>query len=420
MKRKIFNVAQLDIVRRKLRNAIDEDGKELAEALKALLDELENAEEEFTIDAMTEKILELVNKQKDVPEAVATEIANVIKNVEERVSKAVSNGAKSANLSRKVKNEICGAILSAKGKENVKSAVEGVLVKNGISGFTFADVVDYTIVENWGNLNPFFAQLHETKISKFFYNDDELKTASILAKQWDKSGEIEKVIQQIAVEGKTIETKYVYKRQQIAQEDLDEIAQAGEESNFLRWLNEELDRMIVNTIVLAILVGDTVNPVGQRVTTFETIANKSVSDAFTSVLNPEDANDVTIADLRRLADAVKNPFGKKKIMCMSTSMLSNIAEFKYAAGGDSIFHATEDVAKMVGVDEIFLTDLIDENDGLYATCLLPDGYWYKQKNAIDVAYATWEKNVQNFQKERNIGGKIHDLFSTAVLKSAGE
>ena len=50
--------------------------------------------------------------------------------------------------------------------------------------------------------------------------------------------------------------------------------------------------------------------------------------------------------------------------------------------------------------------------------MLPDGYWYNEKNAISVAYPKYEENVMNYQKERNIGGAIHDLFSTAVLKKA--
>lgn len=417
-KRKIFNASNLSALRRQVKNALSAEGEALKEALFALFDELESAEEEITGEDLTAKILEVVNKQDNVPTAVANELAKVMANVNERVQNAINAGAKSKDLPRAVRNDIARAVLNSKDKKCVEADVMQVLVKNNITGFTFGDVIDYSIVENWGNLNPFFAQLHETKVSKFFYSEEELKTASLLAKQWDKTGETEKKIQEIEVEGKQIVTKYIYKRQQVAQEDLDEIAEAGEESNFLAWLNEELDRMIVNTIVLAILVGDTINAVGDRVTTFETIATKSASDVFTTILNPESAGNVTLADMRRLADAVKNPYGKKKILCLSTTMLTNVAEFIYGAGGTAIFHSNEEVAKMIGVDELYVTDVIDENDGLYAVCLLPDGYWYKQKNYIDVTYPKWENNVINYQKERNIGGKIHDLFSTAVLKVA--
>lgn len=416
-KKKIFNASNIDALRRQVKNALSAEGEALKNALFALFDELESAEEEITGEDLTAKILELVNKQEEVPTAVANELAKVVANVNERVQNAINGSAKGKELSKDVRNSIAKAILNAKGKECIKADVEAVLVKNGISGLTFSDVVDYAIVENWGNLNPLFAQLHETKVSKFFYNSADLKTASLLAKQWDKTGEAEKKIQELQVTGKQILTKYIYKRQQVEQEDLDTIAEEGEESNFLSWIDEELDRMIVNTIVLAILVGDTINVVGDRVTTFETIGNKTTSDVFTSVLNPA-GSAVTIADLRRLADSVKNPYGKKKIMCLSTTTLSNVAKFIYSAGGSEMFHSNEDVAKMIGVDELYITDVVNENDGIHAICLLPDGYWYKQRNAISVAYPTWQENRQNYQKERNIGGKIHDLYSTAVLKNA--
>lgn len=417
MKKKIFNATQLNTIKRMVNNAFSEKGAAAADAIRALLDEMEAAEEEFDEDALIAKVMELVNKNEEVPEAVAAEIENAIKAINDRVSSAVNAGKKSDALNKQVKNSICAAILKARGKEEVKNAVERVLVSNGITGFTFGDVVDYTIVENWGDLNPLFAQLHKTMYTKFFYNDDELETASILAKQWDKTGNAEKAIQALAVEGKTIATKYVYKRQQVAQEDLDEIEKAGEMSNFLTWLNAELDKQIVNTIVLAILKGDTINAVGQRVTTFESIASKSTDDIFTTILNPAGST-LAITDLRMLADAVKNPYGKKKVMLMSNATLSTVSAFQYGGGGSTFYHTKADLAAMVGVDEIITLDIVDSNDGLYAVAMLPDGYWYNEKNSIEVTYPTWEKNVTNYQKERNIGGAIHDLYSTAVLKEA--
>lgn len=407
------DLANLDDIKRRIANSLSEDGQQLASALKALVEEIENMEVKFDTDVFVEKVKEVL-ATAEPNDKTNTAIAEAIA----KRMQAVTNTAKGATLSVKVKNEIAAAILRANKKEDVKNDVEKVLVKNDISGLTFEDVVDYAIVENWGDLNPIFKQLHKTMFTKFFYNDDELQTASLLAKQWDKTGSAEKAIQEIEVNGKTISTKYIYKRQRAAQEDLDEIEKAGQATNFVRFINEELDRMIVNTIVMAILVGDTTNVSGKRVTSFETIGTKTTGDVFTSIVNPESEGDVVLADFRALADAVKNPFGKRKILITSTTMLSNIAKFVYASGGSTIFHANEDVAKMIGVDEIITSDLIKEDDGMYGICMLPDGYWYNEKNAISVAYPKYEENVMNYQKERNIGGAIHDLYSTAVLKDA--
>lgn len=402
----------LSAIKRRVANAFSEKGQEAADAIRALIDELESAEVEVDETALAEKIQEvLANAEPNTKteEAIANAIAKRMQAITDTV------GAK--NLSAAVKNQISAAILRAASKEEVKNAVNAVLVKNDVTGLTFEDVVDYAVVESWGDLNPIFKQLHKTFFTKFFYNGQDVKTATLLAKQWDKSGDTEKKIQEIAVTGKQILTKYIYKRQRAAQEDLDEIEKAGGLTNFLRFINEELDRMIVNTIVMAILIGDNVNELADRVTTFETIGSKNVSDLFTNVLNPE-GDTVTLKDFRRACDAVKNPNGKRKVAILSTSMLSQISEFKYSGTGTIMYRSTDEVAKQLGVDEVILCDLLDPEEGIYGIVMLPDGYWYNEKNAISVAYPKYEENVMNYQKERNIGGAIHDLFSTAVLKKA--
>lgn len=415
MKKKMVYLKEwinLTAIKRRVANAFSEKGQEAADAIRALIDELESAEVEVDETALAEKIQEvLANAEPNTKteEAIANAIAKRMQAITDTV------GAK--NLSAAVKNQISAAILHAASKEEVKNAVNAVLVKNDVTGLTFEDVVDYSVVESWGDLNPIFKQLHKTFFTKFFYNGQDVKTATLLAKQWDKSGETEKKIQEIAVTGKQILTKYIYKRQRAAQEDLDEIEKAGGLTNFLRFINEELDRMIVNTIVMAILIGDNVNELADRVTTFETIGSKKVSDLFTKVLNPE-GETVTLKDFRRACDAVKNPNGKRKVAILSTSMLSQISEFKYSGTGTIMYRSTDEVAKQLGVDEVILCDLLDPEEGIYGIVMLPDGYWYNEKNAISVAYPKYEENVMNYQKERNIGGAIHDLFSTAVLKKS--
>lgn len=421
MKKQIVKVKEflhLQDVRKRVNDAFAAGkAQDAADAIRAALDELESMEVEVDEDALKEKVLEILGDAEPnskTEEAIANAIAK-------RMT-AITNTVKAKELPVQVKNQICAAVLRAGSKEEVKNAVNAVLVKNDITGLSFADVIDYTIVENWGDLNPLFAKLHKTFYTKFFYNDDELKTKDIIAKEWTKTNESEKVIQLIAAEGKRITTKYVYKRQQVAQEDLDEIEKAGEQTNFLRFINEELDRMIVNTIVMAILIGDTTNDLGNRLSTFETIGTKTTSDVFTAVKNPAAAGSVKLKDLRLLADAVKNPMMKEKIAIISQDVLTSVAEFKYASGGDVVFHTAEEVAKQIGVDQIIVCDLMgnpaEADDTIYAIVMLPDGYWYNEKNALAVSYPKYENNVMNYQKERNIGGAIHDLYSTAVLRKA--
>lgn len=419
MKKPIVNLKQVinfvDLKRR-VANAFSERGKEAADAIRDLLDELEQSKVEVDEDALAEKIREVLAAEEPSPK-VEEAIANAIA---KRVAQ-ITNTVKGKDLSAAVKNQISAAILRANSKEDVKNAVNAVLVKNDISGLTFEEVVDYAIVESWGDMNPIFKQLHKTMFTKFFYTESELKTMALLAKQWDKTGEAEKKIQEFAAIGKQILTKYIYKRQRAAQEDLDEIEKVGNLPNFLRFIDEELDRMIVNTIVLAILVGDTVNDLADRVTTFETIGTKNVSDLFTTVRVPE-GTQIELTDLRALCDSVKNPYGKRKVLIINTTTLSLISEANYAEGSKIFYRPKDEIARMLGVDEIIECDLLDaetredENDGIFAICMLPEGYWYNEKKALAVAYPKYEENTMNYQKERNIGGAIHDLYSTAVLK----
>lgn len=412
---KLTNLANLGAIKKRVKDAFSERGQEAADAIRDLIDELEQSDVEVDEEMLAEKIREVIDAAEPnskTEEAIANAIAKRMQ--------AITNTVEGKKLSVAIKNQISAAVLRAHGKEEIANAVNGVLVRNDITGLSFEDVVDFAIVEAWGDLNPIFAQLHKTLFTKFYYNEDELKTAKLLAKQWDKTGESEKAIQDFAATGKLIQTHYIYKRQRASQEDLDDIEKNGNLATFLRFINEELDRMIVNTIVLAILIGDNVNDAADRVTTFETIGTKVASDLFTTVKAPL-GQAITLEDMRALCDAVKNPFGKKKILIMHATLLSQIAKANYAADSTPFYRSNEELAKMVGADEIITCDLMDDVDtanGIYAIAMLPDGYWYNEKKAMSVAYPEYHKNAMNYQKERNIGGGIHDLYSTAVLKGA--
>lgn len=407
MKKKKFitiaNLADLNAIRRKINNAFSEKGKEVAEALSSLLDELENSEVEVDENELKEKITAIFTElMPNTEEVVANALAKKMTEIKNSIN---------PELSIEVKNQITATILRTS-KEEVKNAVNAVLVKNGVTGMTFEQAVDYVISENWGNYNPILGMFKKVPYTKFFYNSADLTDAKILAKQWDKSGTSEKKIQEIAVNGKTINTKYVYKRQAIAQEDLDEIERVGEGSRFLAFINEELDRQIANTIVKTILVGDTTNETADRLTTFESITTKSASDVFTSVVSGE----LTLAGVRAVADKVKNPNGLKKIAIMSQESLTAISTYVAATGATEDFRDKDEIAGKIGVDEIVIVDVLPAATPVVV--MIPQEYWFVEKNSISVSYPKYEINQINYQKERNCGGGIHGLYSTAFLKKA--
>lgn len=397
-------------LKKKISDAFSEEGQAAADAIRALIDEIEGSEQEIDRDELESLIMETMRKfnkseDEEIPAAVANAIAKKIVEVQNRMP--VSD-----KLTPKIKNEISAAILKARGKSEVEKVVNDVLVKNGISGLSFEDTVDYAITENWGESNALFNALRKTPFSKFFYSAQDKTDADVIAHGWDKTSQTEKEIQAVVANGKSISTQYIYKRQQIAQEDLDDMREMGGETNFLRWLNDELDRQIVNTIV-GILLGAVQS---NDITTIEALMGAGTSDAFrTAVANSATAvTDLTIVDIRKLADAVSNPYGKSKWLVIDQTTLTQISAFVYASGGDTTYHRLDDLKGMLGVDEIYVTSL-----ATVPIVFLPDGYWVKEKNAISVTYPTWEFNVQNYQKERNLGGGIHDLKSVAFPDTSG-
>ena len=171
MKKKIVrlkDLANLGAIKRRVADAFSERGKEAADAIRALIDELEQSEVEVDEEALAEKIKEVLEASEP-----STKTEEAIANAIAKRMQAITNTVKGKDLTPAVKNQISAAILRAHGKEEVKNEVQKVLVKNDVTGLTFEDVVDYAIVESWGDLNPIFAQLHKTMFTKFFYNAQE-------------------------------------------------------------------------------------------------------------------------------------------------------------------------------------------------------------------------------------------------------
>ena len=393
---------KMDAIKRKVKNAFSEEGAEAAAAIRDLIDELENAEIEIDERELASRIEEVIRAyngraDEEVPANVANEFAKRFKALEN--SMPVSD-----KLTPAVKNQVAAAILRSKGREAVTDAVNGVLVKNGITGLTFNDTIDFAINDNWGDSDELFAALKKVNFSKFFYTAQDFNNADVKAHGWDKTSETEKLIQQLTVQGKTITTQYIYKRQQIAFEDLDDIEESGSTATFLRWLDEELDRQIINAII-AVMLGDTAN--FTDITTIESLRGTGVTDVFRTAVTVTDATAITFAEARSIVDAVIAGRGAKWLV-MSQAQLTALAKFKYASGGDDIFRSKEEVAAMLGVDRIYVTD-----KAIGVVCFIPEEYWVKEKNAMQVSYPKYEFNVMNYQRERNIGGAVHGLKSVA-------
>ena len=406
MKKKLISVKdfadKMDAIKRKIKNAFSEEGAEAAAAVRDLIDELENAEieiDERELAARVEEVIRAYNGRAD--EEVPANVANALA---KKFAEMQNTMPVSDKLTPAIKNQVAAAILRSKGREAISDAVNAVLVKNGITGLTFNDTIDFAIVDNWGDSDELFAALKKVRFSKFFYDSQEFNDPDVVAHGWDKTSENEKTIQQLIANGKKIETDYIYKRQQFAFSDLDEIEESGETATFLRWVEEELDRQIVNSIV-AVILGNTTD--FTDITTFESLLGTGVTDVFRTAVTVTNATAITFAEARSIADAVRTGIGAKW-MVMKQAQLTALAKFKYASGGDDIYRSKEDVAAMLGVDRIYVTD-----KATAVVCFVPSEYWWKEKKALQVVYPKYESNVMNYQRERNAGGAIHGLKTVA-------
>lgn len=412
MKKPIAKISNLaDIAKRgeklckELKNVITEDGKDVVTSLEALIEELEKSELEFNEEALVAKLREMLDAYNSNPdEELPANVANAFSKYAQRIDNLYGKMPKSEKLTPAIKNQIAAAVLRSRGREDVQNSIDKVLVKNGITGLTFKDVIDFAINDNWGTSDELFNALRKVPFSKFFYTSQEFNDSDVVAHGWDKTSEYEKEIQALVAQGKTIATQYIYKRQQVAFEDLDSIEESGDTATFLRWLDEELDRQIVNAII-AVMLGNTTD--FTDITSIESLPGAGTTDAFRTAVTVADPSAVTFTEARQIADAVATGKGFKW-MVMNQTQLSALAKFKYASGGDDIFRSKEEVAAMLGVDRIYVTDKATS-----IICFVPDEYWVKEKNAMQVSYPKYEFNVMNYQRERNIGAAIHGLKTVA-------
>ncbi len=416
---------------RSISNTLSGTAKEFADAVVAAFDEAASDDENHEITDLKNKIEEVAARFAKQDE----EVANAIAKAKQDIARQVSNSAAPKDkLTKEVAKEVANAIANCKNREEVRNSVGAILKRNDISGLSYGVIIDYSLNLKIDNDELMYDALHKTRFTKFLYAEVDRTVAAQVAKQWDKASNQDKAIQQLEAENRTISTKYVYKRQRFAFEDLDDIREDGQLQEFLAEISAELRKSVKNAIVSAILVGDNVNSGSEVINTYETIGTKVASDSFTTVLTSTDqvvtdflsglgvtsTQSSLLACARLTASRIWNPVNKKVVIVMHKDTLTAMAGYVVAAGGDVSFRSKEEIAAQIGVDEIYTTDAMPTTGTANAPifiALIPDGYWVKEKNVLDVAYPTYEQNANNLQYEIKGGGKIHDLLSTAVFKS---
>lgn len=416
MKKKLQKV--IDAINARLvKNTLSDDARAMWEEVRAAFEALAEDGQEHTIteladqfeqikakyDTMDEEVQNRIQKVRDEVMAMVKDTKSVKDKFTPEVRRAIANAIHSAHNLKEVKENI-----DAVCKEN---AIEVRTKRDSVSGLSYADIIDYALQLKQENNDEIFDALRKTNRSKFYYGELDPTNPANIAHQHTKGQT--KAEQELALNGKTITTAYIYKLQALAHEDLDDAREAGQETELLRDIRDELRRAVKAIIVRAMLVGDAYNPNGSKVTVFETIGTKTVSDLFTTVVNPATANTPSIADVRKAAAKVKT---ERKWAVMTSDLKLLLSE--RPQGADSHFYTDAELAAQIGVERVIEKDFIGEVTGLHAVIFDPDEYWVKEKNVIDTAFPEFRDNRQGYIYEINAGGGIHGLESTAVLREA--
>ena len=85
---------------------------------------------------------------------------------------------------------------------------------------------------------------------------------------------------------------------------------------------------------------------------------KSVLDTTVTAISATSAKDILTGTLRFAADKVWNPRSKHKVAVINSETLTVLASYRYASGGDVDFRSKDEVAALIGVDEVITSDLV--------------------------------------------------------------
>lgn len=399
-----------------IKNALTGDAKDFADAVLEAFQSFADDNAEHGIDELTEKVKEI--ESTFVSKSV---VENKIAEVRESIMQVVRGGAAGAKvenkISGKVVEQVANAILRSRSHSEAINAIEGVMTKNDITGLSYQQLVDYVLNIKQDDADEVFDALNVTPFAKWFYGELNESNAEQVAKQWDKASQkgVTKDLQTLALQGKSIECKEVYKMQRIANSDLNAAEEAGQQTQLLASAVAELRKSVKSTAVRAMLIGDKVNSGNKQITSFETIGTKKATDAFTTVLNPEGA-EVTLVDLLRTVKEVK---ADRKWLFITSALEVQLRKMVYGAGGTATIIGLEDMAKMLGVERVINKEYLANETGLHAIVMSPDEYRVKIRKTLEMPFPEYKENAMYLLYEMDMAGAIHGLKSTAVLRAVG-
>lgn len=404
------NLQKLANAMHKCANALSEDARSQWDEMTAAVEALIAEDAEHNVTELNDKLAEIEAKYAKQNEEVAEKLNSLRAEIKRNSAEPAAD-----RLTADIKNQIAIALRTAN-KAGQESAVMEVLKKNDITGLSFPDVIKATISYE-RKPTEIFDEFGTTDIDEHFLVGIDETNAAQIAKQFSDDASVQKDIQNLAAEGVIIRTAYIGKLQRFSNAALDKAEKAGTLNEVLNETTAELEYMTNRLAEKAAIVGDNVNPSGKKVTTFETIGTTKASNAKVTVVNPASANNPTILDLAKTADAVDAAVNEK-IAILSKDLARELSAFLYGQGGSTRILSDEDIASQIGVRKIVKVDYLSEVTGLHAVVLKPQAYKVQTVKEHSVAWPEWRNNAQYFIFEKNMGGALVELKSAAVLREA--
>lgn len=398
------------------KNSLSDDDKLAVEAniaaLQSIVEKIDAMEDS---EAVADDLREAVNTINDKINALNEKIeqlqSNETEQTENQMNLEENTYLKSENALHDFANVIRNSNNGAEFKKNWAEmlSTNGITISEGSEGAYLPEIVKGMITDLWDRNAEWLKDLNHTGAKRFYvrHNTSEQDAANSRAKGWKKGDT--KTSQTINFAAKLIEADFIYKLVEVDKKT------DWDDKSLVNYVVNELGDQILYEIKRAILVGDgRESEATGKVTSFEAIA-KTSADNYTVV---ETASATFLVDdMVKTVNGIHNPNGKPIYAFMSKTDLTAMRRIQASETSSPVYMDIESLSAQIGVARIYTTDLLGSD--YKAVFMIPDEYYlvgdplapeFMQQHQI-------YSNVDVYREELCVGGGVHGLKSTAVLKA---
>lgn len=414
---------------REFANSLTDESRELARRVQDVITEAEGSEEDVEGDELSDRIQRVLNERAEEfanSAAIENRVRQIINDIKGE-SKKQTSFIQSKEAVRAFRDAIMNSMNGNMFHENWK----GVLVKNGISGLVFPEVVMDGIANPWASENGLLGRIRKVSDQEFkipYTTDDDFTySSSAFTKETLAVGHAkgtQKQEQIFEVTSKKIEMQGIYKYIKIDRVDL---AKMANDEAFIRFIVEELNQRLAYTIERTIIAGNPFASIGggtnnYNISKFESIGTKTSADAWTKVKNLSYANATAVGTLLpalyELAWSLKD-YNQERWLYIAPNLLSVLAN--RATSSTSPFVVGLDaIANELGVSRVIpYAPLAVPTSGTGTTggavFITPNQYFRVGGEAFGEQWSIYEYNQEAFMAEVFAGGAVGGVASTGVL-----